>query len=383
MITTVTTSSSQSPRVADRGPVPFVDLRAATLELAPSLRSAIDRVLASGTYIGGEELRRFEQEWARYCGARAAVGTGNGFDALALALRAVGVGRGDVVVVPSWTFIATWMAVSVVGAQVLPVEVDPTTANLDPEALAAALNSRPVRAIVVVHLYGQPADMDAIGQLAAARGVPVIEDAAQAHGAGWRGRHTGTLGTVAAFSFYPTKNLGALGDAGAVVSDDPVLVERARRLGNYGSAEKYLHVEQGINSRLDPVQAAILRERLRVLDEWNQRRASIGRRYLTELDGLPWLKLPRVLDGAEPVWHLFVVRTAARDALRDHLAAREVQTGLHYPVPNHRSGAYTAAGFELPVADRLAAESLSLPIGPHLSPDEASRVIDAVRSFTP
>jgi dTDP-4-amino-4,6-dideoxygalactose transaminase len=377
----VTTGSSSTLRVADPGPVPFLDVDAGTRELRAALTAAIARVVDSGVYIGGPEVTRFEQEWSRYCGARAAVGVGNGLDALSLALRALGAGRGDLVAVPSWTFIATWLAISSVGATLLPVEVDPSTANLDPTALAAAFEHADVRAVFAVHLYGQPADMDAIGGLAAARGVPVIEDAAQAHGATWRGRRVGGLGAAAGFSFYPAKNLGALGDAGAVTSNDEGIIERVRILGNYGSAEKYDHVERGVNSRLDPLQAVVLRERLRVLDEWNARRASIAARYLEALADLHWLELPRVIDGAGAVWHLFVVRTSQRDALRDHLGASGVATGLHYPIANHRSGAYAAEGFRLPIADRLAAESLSLPIGPHLSVGDTDRVIDAVRSF--
>jgi dTDP-3-amino-3,4,6-trideoxy-alpha-D-glucose transaminase len=283
--------------------------------------------------------------------------------------------------VPSWTFIATWLAVSSAGATLLPVEVDRSTGNLDPARLAVAFEQADVRAVVPVHLYGQPADMDEIGALAAARGVPVIEDAAQAQGASWRGRRVGALGTAAAFSFYPAKNLGALGDAGAVTSNDAELVERVRILGNYGSARKYDHIRRGVNSRLDSLQAAVLLERLRVLDEWNVRRSRIAARYLEAFADLAWLARPRVIDGAGPVWHLFVVRTPLRDALREHLDAKRVRTGLHYPIANHRSGAYAAEGFELPIADQLATESLSLPIGPHLTGSDADRVIDAVRSF--
>jgi dTDP-4-amino-4,6-dideoxygalactose transaminase len=362
-------------------PVQFLDVHAGTAELQERLKAAMVRVLESGTYIGGAEVERFERAWSDYCGAGATVGVGNGLEALSLALRSFGIGPGDAVVVPSWTFIATWLAVSVVGATVLPVEVDPTTANLDPHGLAIALESASVRAVIPVHLYGQPADMTAICALAKSADVPVIEDAAQAHGATWHGRRVGALGDAGAFSFYPAKNLGALGDAGALTSDDPQLVKRVRRIANYGSESKYHHVERGVNSRLDPLQAAVLYERLQVLDEWNARRCAIAERYLNALDDLPWLALPRVLDGAEPVWHLFVVRTPARDALREHLSDAGVATGLHYPVANHRSGAYAECGFELPIADQLAREALSLPIGPHLSAVETDRVIAAVRAF--
>lgn len=359
--------------------VPFLDLRAIVGEDA-EVAEAVARVVRSGRYVGGPEVEAFERAWAGFCGTRHAVGAGNGLDALTLALLALDVGPGDEVIVPSWTFIATWLAVSRVGAKPVPVEVDPDTGNLDPDRVAAALSPR-TRALVAVHLYGQPADTDRISDALAGSEVALIEDAAQAHGAMLRGRRTGALGRIAAFSFYPGKNLGALGDGGAVTTDDEELARRVRRLGNYGSERKYEHLERGANSRLDPIQAAALSVRLRRLEADNARRRAIADTYMDTLGGLEWLRLPRVIDGAEPVWHLFVVRTERRDALARHLAERGIETGLHYPVANHRSGAYADQGFDLPIADELAATCLSLPIGPHLSDADVERVIEAVTSF--
>jgi dTDP-3-amino-3,4,6-trideoxy-alpha-D-glucose transaminase len=362
--------------------VPLLDVQAAGRELEPALSAAIGRVVRSGWFIGGDDLAAFEAEWAAYCGVRRAVGTGNGLDALTLGLRALAIGPGDEVVVPSFTFIATWLAVSAVGALPVGVDVDLATGNIDPERLADAVGPR-TRGIVPVHLYGQPADMDAVWAIAANRGVAVVEDAAQAHGARWRGRPAGGFGTLGAFSFYPVKNLGALGDAGAVVTDDDALADAVRRLGNYGAAHKYDHEVVGTNSRLDPIQAAVLGVKLAVLDDWNERRRRVAAAYGEQLSGLDWLELPVVREGADPVWHLFVVRCPWRDELRDHLAARGVETGLHYPQPPHRSGAYRGLGLRLPNADRLAETVLSLPMGPHLAPSAVERVVEAVRAFVP
>jgi dTDP-3-amino-3,4,6-trideoxy-alpha-D-glucose transaminase len=379
-LTTTATATSTWPReVPEAGRVPLLDLRAATAELATELSDAAARVLRSGWYVGGDEVAAFETEWAGFCGAASSVGTGNGLDALTLTLRALEIGRGDKVIVPSFTFIATWLAVSAVGATPVPVEPDPATGNIDPEGIGGAIGPR-TRAIIAVHLYGQPADMDAIDAVVSATGAHVIEDAAQAHGARWWGRRAGALGTAAAFSFYPVKNLGALGDGGAVVTSDQTIANTVRMLGNYGARAKYNHEVPGVNSRLDALQAALLRVKLRRLDEWNERRRHVARRYVEELNDLPWLSLPQVHGSAEPVWHLFVVRTEDRDGLRDHLTARGIETGLHYPVPPHRSGAYDSFGFRLPIADRLAAQSLSLPIGPHLSDAQVDLVVDSVRS---
>lgn len=362
--------------------VPFLDLRAAYQELKDELDSAIARALDSGWYILGEEVEGFEQEFASYCGAAKCVGVANGLDALYLSLLALGVGPGDEVIVPSHTFIATWLAVSHAGATVVPVEPDEHTFNIDPERVESAITSR-TKVIVPVHLYGQPADIDSILTIARKHNVKVLEDAAQAHGARYRGRRVGAHGDVVAWSFYPAKNLGALGDAGAVTTDDMELADRIRMLRNYGSRVKYVNETQGVNSRLDVLQAATLRVKLRTLDEWNTRRTRVASLYLRGLSEVRDLVLPTVAEGAEPVWHLFVVRHPERELLRRHLEACGVETAIHYPIPPHRQLAYgnEAPRWQLPVADRLAGEIFSLPIGPHISTDEVVGIIRAFERF--
>ena len=360
--------------------IPFLDVGAANRELADELLAAQRRVLLSGWYIMGRELEAFEAAFAAYCGTRHAVGVGNGLDAIELALAACGVEAGDEVLVPSNTFIATWLGVSRLGARPVPVEPDPATFNMDPARVEAAIGPR-TRAIVPVHLYGQPARLDAIMAIAARHGLKVVEDAAQAHGARLGNRRAGALGHAAAFSFYPGKNLGALGDGGAVTTDDDGIARRVRLLRNYGSEVKYRHDARGTNSRLDEIQAALLAVKLGCLDEWNDRRRRIAALYAERLAGLPDLVLPVVPEGIDAVWHLYVVRHPRRDALQAALAAAEVQTLIHYPIPAHRSGAYAddpVAAQAFPLADRLAADVLSLPIGPHLAPLDAVRVADAV-----
>lgn len=363
--------------------VPFLDLLPAYRELAPELDAAAARVLGSGWYVLGPEVEAFEEAFAGWVGTRHCVGVGSGLDALHLALLALGVGPGDEVLVPSNTYIATWLAVSRAGATPVPVEPDPATGGIDPDLLTAALTPR-TRAVLPVHLYGLPADMPAIGRFAAEHGLPVLEDAAQAHGAAIDGRRTGALGTAAAWSFYPTKNLGAVGDGGAVTTDDDALADRLRSLRNYGSRRKYVHDERGLNSRLDELQAAMLGVRLAHLDEWNARRAAIAERYAAGLAGTG-LRLPSVPAGAEHAWHVYAVHTPRRDALAAALADRGVGTLMHYPTPPHLSGAYADMGLgvgALPVAERLARETLSLPMGPQLGPDEVTHVIGAVRAAT-
>lgn len=360
--------------------VPFLDLHAAQAEIGDECAAAYRRVAASGRYLLGPELSAFETEFAGYCGARQAVGVGSGLDALTLLLRALDVGPGDEVVVPAHTFIATWLAVSAVGARPVPVEPDERTANLDPTLVEAAVTPR-TRVIVAVHLYGQPAEMDALAAIARRHGLALIEDAAQAHGASYRGRRAGSLGLAAAFSFYPGKNLGALGDGGAVVTDDPALADRIRLLRNYGSETKYQHQVRGANSRLDEIQAALLRVKLRRLDRWNAHRQAIAGRYLTGLARLGSLVLPYAPEHVDPVWHLFVIRHERRDALRAGLAEAGVDTLVHYPVPVHLSGAYADHGWrrgDLPRCERLADEVVSLPIGPHLPMELADEVVRRV-----
>lgn len=363
--------------------VPFLDLGAAHGEIREELENTYHRVMASARFVLGEELERFESEFGAYCGAGHCVGVGSGLDALHLALRACGVSPGDEVIVPSQTFIATWLAVSCCGATPVPVEPDPRTSTLDPSRIEEAVTPRTV-AIVPVHLYGRVAEMDPIWEVARRRGLAVVEDAAQAHGARYRGRRAGALADAAAFSFYPGKNLGALGDGGAVVTDDPAIAERVRLLRNYGSRVKYEHEVAGVNSRLDDLQAGFLRVKLRHLEDWNARRSRVAHRYLQAWSEREDLFLPPGPDPDEPAWHLFVIRHPRREALRAHLEAQGVSTLIHYPVPPHRSGAYqgrTEHGGELAVAEELSRTVLSLPIGPHLSYDQAGAVIEAIESF--
>jgi dTDP-3-amino-3,4,6-trideoxy-alpha-D-glucose transaminase len=362
--------------------IPFLDLRAINVRHADAYAAALQRVLGSGRVLLGEETDAFEHEFARHCGAAHAVGVSNGLDALHLTLRAWGIGPGDEVIVPSNTFIATWLAVTHAGAKPVPAEPDATTHNLDPQRVADAIGPR-TRAIIAVHLYGRPAPMEALRGVARRHGLHLLEDAAQAHGAAWRGRRCGSLADAAAFSFYPGKNLGALGDGGAVTTDDAALAQRLRLLRNYGSALKYVHEQPGFNSRLDELQAAFLRERLRVLDADNAHRARIAQRWIDALRATPGLALPLPDDAdAHSSWHLFVVRHAQRDALAQALAQRGVATLVHYPTPPHRQRAYAnsaAAALSLPIAERLACEVLSLPISPVLGDEDATRVGLAVR----
>lgn len=363
--------------------VPFLDLQAAHEELASEIDETLKRVLRSGRYILGPELEAFEKEFAAFCGTAYAVGVGNGLDAIELALRAHGIGQGDEVIVPANTFIATWLAVSRTGARPVPVDPDETSFNITAAAIERAITPK-TRAVVPVHLYGHPSEMSPICDLAERNGLMVIEDAAQAHGARYHGERVGSLGHAAAFSFYPGKNLGALGDGGAVVTNDATIAERLRLLRNYGSREKYIHEVQGTNSRLDEMQAAILRIKLRHLEDWNRRRKEMARRYLEELAAFPDLTLPRVLPNVDPVWHLFVVRHPERDRLQSHLRACGVETLIHYPVPPHRSPAYASSGHrpeDYPVAERLSKSVLSLPIGPHLTELMLQEVVRAIRSF--
>jgi dTDP-4-amino-4,6-dideoxygalactose transaminase len=361
--------------------VPFLDLLAAYRALQADIDAAVGRVLASGQYVGGPEVECFESAFARYCEAKECIGVGNGLDALRLALAAMGIGPGDEVIVPSNTFIATWLAVAQVGAVLVPVEPDPQTFNIDPALIEAAVTSR-TKAIIPVHLYGQPADLDPILAIARRYGLRVLEDAAQAQGARYKGRRIGAHGDAVAWSFYPGKNLGALGDAGAVSTSDPELAARIRMLHNYGSSRKYVHELPGYNSRLDPIQAAVLSVKLAHLDEWNERRRCIASRYRDALSA-SGLQLPGVPTWAEPVWHLFVVRHPQRDALQKTLAEAGVGTLIHYPIAPHRQAAFAhMAGLSLPISQRMHAEVLSLPIGPQMTSEQLERVIEAVSVAT-
>ncbi|WP_066729817.1 DegT/DnrJ/EryC1/StrS family aminotransferase [Desulfuromonas sp. DDH964] len=361
--------------------LPFLDLQAPGRELRKELEAAWQRVMESGWFILGPEVEAFEAEFAKYCGVKHCIGVGNGLDALHLILRGYDIGPGDEVIVPAHTFIATWLAVSQVGATPVPVDVLDETANLDPAQLAAAVTGR-TKAILPVHLYGQPAAMQEILAVAESCGLRVIEDAAQAHGARYRGRRAGTLGDAGAFSFYPGKNLGAMGDGGAVTTDDDQLAERLRALRNYGSQEKYVHQVAGFNSRLDELQAALLRVKLGVLDEWNGRRMRLAQRYTVGLADCG-LGLPQVPDWAESSWHLYVIRSPRRHQLQKALQAAGIGTLIHYPIPPYRQQAYAGLGADparFPVTERLSGEILSLPMGPHIEDAQAEAVVASVRA---
>lgn len=363
--------------------VPFLDVGAGYSELRGELDSASRRVLQSGWYILGEEVDAFETEFANYCKVKHCIGVGNGLDALHLILRGYGIGEGDEVIVPSNTYIATWLAVSYAGAVPVPVEPDPKTFNLAPKNIEAAVTER-TKAVMPVHLYGQPCDMDAISEIARRYDLKVIEDAAQAQGARYKGKLAGSIGDAAGFSFYPGKNLGAYGDAGAVTTNDDDLAEKMRVLRNYGSQVKYYNEVKGYNSRLDPLQAAFLRVKLKVLDEWNARRASVAKNYLEQLHDVHGMEIPFVPEWADPAWHLFVLRCDERDSLLAHLTREGVGTLIHYPVPPHLSGAYSSeTQIALPVAEKLANTVISLPIGPHLAEEQQNHVIKSLRSFVP
>jgi dTDP-4-amino-4,6-dideoxygalactose transaminase len=359
--------------------IPFLDLGAAYRELKTEIDAAVQRVLDSGWYILGPEVEAFEIEWATYCEADHAVGLANGLDALILALRALDIGPGDEVIVPSNTYIATWLAVTALGARPVPVEPDPATHNIDPARIAAAITPA-TRALLPVHLYGQPADLDPILELARRHGLAVVEDAAQAHGARYKGRRIGAHGDVVCWSFYPGKNLGALGDGGAVTTNRADLADRIRVLRNYGSRVKYVNEVQGVNSRLDPIQAAVLRAKLPYLDAWTDRRRAIAVIYHQGLAGAG-LTLPLVRDWADPAWHLYVIGTSDRAALQAQLSKSGVSSLIHYPIPPHMQAAYAGLGLPpeaLPVSRRLATEVLSLPIGPQMAVADANRVIAAL-----
>lgn len=364
--------------------VPFLDLRASNARYADELKAAAARVIDSGWYVLGEELEAFEREFAAYCGTAHAIGVGNGMDALTLILRGYrALGRlheGDEVLVPGNTFIASFLAISENRLRPVPLEPEAASFNLDPAQVERAIGPR-TRAILAVHLYGQLADMAALRAIAERHGLLLLEDAAQAHGARRDGRHAGSFGDAAGFSFFPGKNLGALGDGGAVTTDDDELVAQLRVLRNYGSDIKYRHLVQGVNSRLDELQAALLRVKLRHLDADIAARRAIAQRYL---DGIahPQIAVPQVTDPAAHAWHLFVVRCAQRDALQRHLQAQGVHCLVHYPTPPHRQPAYPElAMLQLPLCEQLGAEVLSLPIGPTLDDAAVAQVIDACRRF--
>lgn len=363
--------------------VPFLDLGASYQELQTDIESSVLRSLRSGWYIGGSDVESFENSYAAFTQSQHCVGLANGLEALHLALKALDVGPGDEVIVPSNTFIATWLAVSECGAMPVPVEPDALTCNIDCNLIEAAITQR-TRVIIPVHLYGQPSDMDAVLALARRHGLRVLEDAAQAQGARYKGQPIGAHGDIVAWSFYPGKNLGALGDAGAITTNDSVLADKVRVLRNYGSRQRYVNEVQGYNSRLDPVQAAVLQVKLAHLPEWNGRRAQVAARYTQAFAGTR-LVLPAVPAWADPVWHLYCVRHFQRDRLRQLLADKGVETLVHYPIAPHMQAAYASLGYgrgAFPLAESMADTLISLPIGPAMTDDQVAHVIAAVLAST-
>ena len=362
--------------------VPFQNFKAAYQELKQDLDAAYHRFMESGWYVLGKELSTFEEEYAAYCESPHCVGVSNGLEALHLALRALGIGPGDEVIVPSNTYIATWLAVTQVGAIPVPVEPDSTTYNLDPLLIESAITPR-TKVILAVNLYGQPCDYDPILAIARKHGLKLAIDNAQSHGARYKGRRVGGIADIECHSFYPSKNLGAYGEAGAITTHDAALAESIRVLRNYGSRVRYHNEVPGYNSRMDELQAAFLRVKLRHLDAWNARRSTLAQIYISQLSALSSeLILPTVPAWADPVWHLFVIRHPRRDALQQHLTEQGIQTIIHYPIPPHLSGAYASFhAAPLPIAARLANEVLSLPIGPHMADSDVSSVVAALSSM--
>lgn len=361
--------------------VPFLDLKAAYHELQPALDAAYRRVMFSARYILGAELQAFESEFAAYCGVRHCIGTGNGLEALHQILRAMDIGPCDEVLVSAHTFIATWLAVTYAGAVSVPVEPLEDTDNMDPCRIPAAVTPR-TRALIVAHMYGQPADMDAIAAAARPDGLRIIEDAAQAHGARYKGRRVGGLGDAAGFSFYPGKNLGAFGDGGAVITNDDDLAHRLQAFRNYGSHCKDIHEVKGVNSRPDAMQGAFLRVKLAKLDAWNAQRRLLAARYTKALQDLPGIITPFVPDWAEPSWHLFVIRTPLRDQLQHALAQQGIETLIHDPIPPHRQKAEEDMALRsYPITERIHKEVLSLPMWPAMLKADVDRVVSAIEAF--
>lgn len=362
--------------------IPFVSFLPLERELDTDIRDAFERVYARSWYILGDEDRKFEKEFAEYCNAKCCVGVGNGLDALMLALKALDIGEGDEVIVPSNTYIATALAVTYVGAKPIFVEPDIHTYNINPANTKSAISEK-TKAIIPVHLYGQPCDMDAIMKIANENGLYVVEDCAQAHGALYKGKRVGSFGVAAGFSFYPGKNLGALGDAGAVVSNDEKIASKVKSLGNYGSDYKYHHIYKGNNSRMDEMQAAFLRAKLPQLDRMNEERRRIAAKYMVGIKNTKII-LPYVMDKAEPVWHIFAIRCQQRDLLQKYLEEQGIGTNIHYPIPMHMQKCYEDLGYvkgDYPIAEEISNTELSLPMYYGMEDDKIRYVIDKINEF--
>jgi dTDP-4-amino-4,6-dideoxygalactose transaminase len=370
---------SGSPPTVTATPIPFLDLATPHRELAEEILPAWEKILKNAAFVGGPELAGFESEFAAYVGTSHSVGVASGTDAIRLALLAMGLQPGDEVVTVSHTFIATTEAITQAGGKVVFVDVDPVTATMDPGRLEAAIGPR-TRVVLPVHLYGQPADMDPILEVARRRGLLVLEDACQAHGAEYHGRRAGSMGAAAAFSFYPGKNLGACGEAGAVTTNDADLASRIAQLRDHGQARKYHHDLEGYNGRLDSLQAAALRIKLRHLDRWNDARRLHAREYAERLSGSA-VAIPEEVSGRKHVWHLYVVRHPERETIREALGAAGIGTGMHYPVPLHLQKPYASMGFgqgAFPVSERWAFQGLSLPMFPGLAESQIDRVCETL-----
>lgn len=360
--------------------VKFLNLSSAYLELQTEIETAILKVSRSGWYLLGDELALFEKEFSEYVDSTYTLGVGNGFDAIKIALMAVGILPGDEVIVPAHTFIATWLAVTEIGATPVPVEPNPNTFNIDPNRIAQAITSK-TKAILPVHLYGQPADLDPISDIAKQFNLKVIEDAAQAQGAAYKGKKIGSHSDAIAWSFYPGKNLGALGDAGAISTNSPEIAENIRQIRNYGSSAKYKHEVLGINSRLDELQAATLRVKLKYLTDWNHRRSVIANLYQTNIKSQD-IQLPAVLKNSDPVWHLYVIKLTKRNQLLEFLKNNNCETIIHYPTPPHLQKCYKEySNFQLPITENISSSVLSLPISPHHSLDEIKHICELINQF--
>jgi dTDP-4-amino-4,6-dideoxygalactose transaminase len=364
--------------------VPFYDLADVNSKHRDGLIAAVTQVIDSGHFILGKQVELFEKEFAEYCGTKFAVGVGNGLDAIYFILKAIGIGPGDEVIVPSNTYIATWLAVTHAGASVIPVEPDPETYCIDPKLIEGRI-SKKTKAILLVHLYGKVADMASINAIGEKYGLPIIEDAAQAHGGALGENRVGSFGVASAFSFYPSKNLGSLGDGGAVTTNNEELAKSIRLIRNYGSETKYFNQTIGWNSRLDELQAAVLRIKLRTLDEDNKIRIGIAAEYARRLTEAPGLKIPRTFEGLEHVWHLFVIQHSRRDELKQILYGMGVETLIHYPVPPHMQVCYAPLSFAretYPLSEKIHDEVLSLPLWAGMTKDQINFVVESVNAAT-